>query len=149
MNNDIEFFQLHGNTTLFRVVKRGTMGGFIQVVTGHTIDDAKQTTARIADVNFLTRAEAYEIAIERKHQLEAIESECSKLLKSIPGVGSVISKGVKNGLTPDHVKATPQYKSAKKQLDSAFKALREYNGGFCKLFAHEYQAERRAKESSK
>ncbi|QDJ96225.1 hypothetical protein Xoosp13_38 [Xanthomonas phage Xoo-sp13] len=48
------------------------------------------------------------------------------------------------GLTPDHVKATPEFKFAKYVFDLAFKKLREFNGEFNRKFKAEIKADRRA-----
>jgi hypothetical protein len=45
-----------------------------------------------------------------------------------------------NGLTPDAVRATPEWRAAKSRADRAFKALRDYNGVFLKRFARELRA---------
>lgn len=144
---EVTFFRLMGRKTVFRLTRRWSMAdGHIQVVTGRTIHETAETTARVVDVEFMPREEAYESALEYKHRLESDEAAASRLLKSVPGVGSLVSKGIA-GLTPDHVKASPMYRAAKKEYAAAFNALREYNGAFVKIFKHEYQAERREKES--
>lgn len=49
-------------------------------------------------------------------------TELSRALKAIPGVGSGHC-----GLTPDHVKFSPEYRAAKRAVDQAFATLREFN----------------------
>ena len=49
------------------------------------------------------------------------------------------------GLTPDPVKAMPEYQAAKAAYDAAFAALRDFNGKYVKIFKAEIQAERREK----
>lgn len=46
-------FRLIGNTTVFKVVSHSTYIG-IECVTGHTLVGRKQTTARVADIAWLT-----------------------------------------------------------------------------------------------
>lgn len=146
MTNTPEFFRLQGRTTLFMVTRRWAMAGdTIPVVTGRTIHNTQETTARLADVTFLPRAEAYESAIAYKYRLESDTADASRLLKSIPGVGERIQAGVM-GLTADHVKASAVYKAAKKEYTTAFNMLRDYNEAFLKLFKDEYRDARREKE---
>lgn len=47
------------------------------------------------------------------------------------------------GLTPDSVKALPDYQAARKDYAAAFDRLRAFNAGFVKQFAGEIRAERR------
>lgn len=51
-------------------------------------------------------------------------------LRAIPGVGSGAM-----GLTPDVVKARPDYRAAKAESDRAFAALRAFNGAHAKALA--------------
>lgn len=47
------------------------------------------------------------------------------------------------GLTPDHIKASPEYKADKLNCTIAFNALRSFNKSFVKVFKKEIRAERR------
>jgi hypothetical protein len=47
------------------------------------------------------------------------------------------------GLTPDRVKALPEWQSAKRSYDVAFSRLRAWNAAHLKRFAGELQEERR------
>jgi hypothetical protein len=49
------------------------------------------------------------------------------------------------GLIPDHVRETPEWKSAKKAFDSSFAELRNFNGWFVKMFKKEISADRNYK----
>lgn len=49
------------------------------------------------------------------------------------------------GLTPDSVRATPEWKVAKAQEDSDFKKLQNWNTFYVKTFKKEINAERAAK----
>lgn len=51
-------------------------------------------------------------------------------------------KGAMN-LTPDDVKASPEYRDAKQKVDRAFNKLRQFNAGFVKTYAKELRDERR------
>lgn len=64
-------------------------------------------------------------------------------LKAIPGVGSGPM-----GLTPDHVKNSPDYKDARLTYDRAFEAERRYNALFVKMYKREIQADRKARRAS-
>lgn len=52
------------------------------------------------------------------------------------------------GLTPDHVKAMPEFKRLKGAFDRQFQATRAFNSRFTKDFKTELNAERRAKFQS-
>jgi hypothetical protein len=47
-----------------------------------------------------------------------------------------------NGLTPDHVRALPEWRAGKARLDKAFRALQKYNSTFTKHFTKELRAMR-------
>jgi hypothetical protein len=53
------------------------------------------------------------------------------------------------GLTPDAVKASPEYRAAKQAYDSAFAALRCFNASFIRTFAREIEAERAARRAAR
>lgn len=52
-------------------------------------------------------------------------------------------------LTPDHVKAMPEYKALKAASDQAFQALRTFNGPYVKKFKKELAAYREASREAK
>lgn len=52
------------------------------------------------------------------------------------------------GLTPDHVKATPEWKKAKAEYEKAFSEMRAFNGWYVKAFKKELAAERKARYTS-
>jgi hypothetical protein len=68
----------------------------------------------------------YEQAKARRDELESALSAASLALKSFPRLPS--------GLTPDAVKATPEYQAAKSRYDVAFTNLREFNRQFVRIF---------------
>ncbi len=57
-----------------------------------------------------------------KAQLEADVSAASMAMKQFDATKSAC------GLTPDHVKASPEWKAAKASFNRAFQALRNFNG---------------------
>lgn len=81
---------------------------------------------------------AYSKARAERDKIEADVARCGAVLRAFPTVGPL-------GLTPDSVKAAPEYRSAKIAYDAVFARLREFNASFTKLFADEIRAERHAK----
>ena len=49
------------------------------------------------------------------------------------------------GMTPDHIKAMPEWKAAKRAFDVSFAELRAFNGWFMKTFKKEVKEEQRNK----
>lgn len=49
------------------------------------------------------------------------------------------------GMTPDYVKAMPEWKAAKRAYDVSFAELRAFNGWFMKVFKKEVKEEQRNK----
>jgi len=83
---------------------------------------------------------AYDTFKQAQALLEANVTATAIALRAIPGAGSGSM-----GLTPDAVKASPEYRSAKAAYDAAFHALREFNGKWVNVFAAEIKAERAAR----
>ncbi|MGG0308406.1 hypothetical protein ABEY43_06670 [Priestia megaterium] len=77
----------------------------------------------------------YTEAKEIKNQLENKNDLNSNVLNSFE----------KNsmGMTPDHIRATPEYQKTKKEYDLSFAELRNFNGWYVKTFKKEIQADRR------
>jgi hypothetical protein len=92
---------------------------------------------------YLNESDDYEAAKKRGADLEAKHNAATDALHSVPGHGSGPM-----GLTPDHVRATPEWQSAKRAAEKAFSALRNHNGDFVKHFAKEYKAERDARRAA-
>lgn len=76
--------------------------------------------------------------------LDAEYTRLSRILASVPGVGTGPM-----GLTPDSVRARPDYQEAKREADKAFADLREYNAWFVKQFKKEYRAWRRERDKAR
>ncbi|MGE5732779.1 MAG: hypothetical protein ACM37U_12605 [Gemmatimonas sp.] len=77
---------------------------------------------------------------QAKAEGAALESELSAAEQEL----KVFPRGPM-GLTPDAVKALPEYRAAKARVDKAFARLRAFNGVFVKRFAKELRAERAAR----
>lgn len=71
-------------------------------------------------------------------------SEASKAINSIPGIGSG-----QMGLTPDSVKATPEYRKAKMNYDFVWNQYQAANRCFVKYWSKEIRADREAMRSAK
>ena len=54
-----------------------------------------------------------------------------------------------NGLTPDHVKATQEWKEARARSDMAFWKVRKFNGTYAKQFKEEIKKELADKREAK
>lgn len=70
------------------------------------------------------------------------------LYAEVERAGAVLAAFPKTGpfnLTPDDVKSSPEFQSAKRAFDAAFGRLRAFNTTFTKTFAKEIRAERRAR----
>ncbi len=76
----------------------------------------------------------YTDALEWKAQLEAELARTSNGLQGFPRLA--------NGLTPDHVKSSFEFKTAKLAYNSALARLKQFNGAFFKTFAREEKARR-------
>lgn len=85
-------------------------------------------------------ASAFEAAKAMHDRLDAEVARTSAALKAFPNDGPM-------GLTPDHVKASPEFKAAKRAFDQAFANFRNFNADFTVLFADQLRAERRARRS--
>ena len=73
---------------------------------------------------------------------DALDNELSaatEAIKAIPGHASGPM-----GLTPDPVKALPQWQAARLRLDRAFAAVRAFNAANVKRYGRELQRERQA-----
>lgn len=82
----------------------------------------------------------YQEAKAYKANLEAINDAASKALQAFDSLGKSSM-----GMTPDHIKAIPEYQAAKKAYDISFNNLRNFNGQFMKVFKKEVKEEQRNK----
>ncbi|MCU6501935.1 hypothetical protein LPN04_29505 [Rugamonas sp. A1-17] len=74
-----------------------------------------------------------------KVQAETAERTAAALLEAAKG-----TETGPMGLTPDHVKAKPEFQKAWAQYDAAFRHMQNVNRWFTKQFKKEYAAERKA-----
>lgn len=86
----------------------------------------------------------FEMALARAEDAKRRNDEACKLLDAVPGIGSGAM-----GLTPDHVRATPEYQYAKRQFDLTFQYMRECNQFVTSNFKKEYKAHIRAKRAAR
>lgn len=70
-------------------------------------------------------------ALKHKEALEAAYKHASDTLQAFPRLG--------NGLTPDSVRALPEWQEAKQKYNHAFENLRNFNAQFMKQYAKEYR----------
>ncbi len=75
-----------------------------------------------------------------KAQLESLLDFADKRLKSFDCYGKSSI-----GMTPDHVKAMPEWQEAKTAFETAFQNLRNFNAKYTKAFRKEIQEERKNK----
>lgn len=85
----------------------------------------------------MTTTITYDEAKARADTLNAAVKAAGDVLRAYP-TGPM-------GLTPDDVRATPQWKANKLAYDRAFAALRTFNQSFTKTFARQIRAERKAR----
>lgn len=82
----------------------------------------------------------YAAAKEIQSKLDARVAQASDALRAFPSLV--------NGLTPDAVKFSPEYRTAKRDFDAAFSALRAFNAKFTVAFRKELRAERLARRAA-
>ena len=87
---------------------------------------------------------SYTIQKQVKQSLENDVEQAEKDLQEFDKYG----KGPM-GLTPDHVRAMPEYKKAKADFDKAFTIMQKFNQQFVKQFKKEIAKERRERFASK
>ena len=78
----------------------------------------------------------YTRAKEHRDKLEAEHERTSRALKALSGGGLM-------NMTPEHVRASPEWKKAKHEADAAFSALRAFNTVFVRRFRRELAQERK------
>jgi hypothetical protein len=84
----------------------------------------------------------YPIAKARKEALEA----------DTQAAGAILANGFPKGpmgLTPDNVKASPEWQEASRAYATAFQQLRDFNEWFLKEYAKEEKADREARRKAR
>ena len=79
----------------------------------------------------------FAIAKAVQAELERARNDASRALNAIAGVGTGAM-----GLTPDSVKASPEYRAAKRAYDQRHADLAAFNARFVKQYATELAADR-------
>lgn len=71
------------------------------------------------------------------------------ITKRLDTATAVLNKFPKGpmGLTPEHIRTTPEYQAAKRKADQLFAELRAFNGVYVKKFAKEMREERRKRDA--
>jgi hypothetical protein len=82
--------------------------------------------------------ETYESALSAKLAIEAIHARASDELRAISGGGPM-------GLTPDSVKQSSEFRSAKSKFDHCHVRLKQFNAAFIKQYGRQYVADLRAR----
>ena len=85
----------------------------------------------------------FHIAKQSKAMLENALGVADKALKAFDKYGKS-----EMGMTPDFVRAMPEWQQSKKEFDKAFTELRNFNGWYVKTFKKEISAERKEKYKS-
>lgn len=84
--------------------------------------------------------------LEAKTMRDQIETDmraADKTLRAIPSYGTGAM-----GMTPDAVRATPEWKAATANTGATFRKLQDFNRVFVKQFAAEIRAERRNRRAA-
>ena len=76
-------------------------------------------------------------------ELERARDDASRALNAIAGVGTGAM-----GLTPDGIKASPDYRAARRAYDQRHADLAAFNARFVKQYATELAAERAARRQA-
>jgi hypothetical protein len=102
-----------------------------------TRSDMLATANLVAD----RKAEDFLAAHEQAETLNRAVNETSAKLQEFPR-GPL-------GLTPDDVKASPEWQTAHRNFDIAFQALRKFNSTYTKTFAEELRHDRNAQRAAR
>ena len=85
----------------------------------------------------------YEISKVVKQQLEAETQAAIDKLNAIRG-----NERGPMGLTPDHIKFSPEYQQANAEFEKAFQVQRKFNAKFSRQYKNEIRAEYRDRRTS-
>lgn len=84
-----------------------------------------------------TQSDAFVVAKQTRDGLESECRRCSDILNAHPGHASGHA-----GITPDRIKASPEWKEKKNAVDVALRNLQNFNQRFTKTFKNELAQER-------
>lgn len=107
-------------------------------------DDRVETRAdMLATANLVAdrKAEDFLVARELAERLERATAQTSAALQEFPR-GPL-------GLTPDDIKASPEWQTAHRNFEVAFQAQRQFNSTYTKTFADELRHERNARRAAR
>lgn len=85
---------------------------------------------------------AYVLHRDHNATLTALNEEHSRTLDAFPKDGPM-------GMTPEHVRTSPEYRAAKANFNRSFSALRDHNGFMLKHFKSEMKTERDARRQAR
>lgn len=85
---------------------------------------------------------------EARRRADELWENHSKIGKALDDFVNQYERGPMN-LTPDYVRALPEYKRLKGECDVAFAQLRNYNAWYTKKFKKEISAYRQAEREAK
>ena len=71
-----------------------------------------------------------------------LSAEADRLCAAVRALGAGTGP---MGLTPEHIKFSPEFRAAKGAYDAAFKRLREFTGAMHRLYKRELREERKAR----
>ena len=100
-----------------------------------------------------SRGAAHQEGVEdagRRAAFNAAKEKAAKLWAASEATGKAMDAFPRNamGLTPDNVRATPEWRAAKAASDTAFQQLRNFNSVYTKTFAKELRKERATRRGS-
>lgn len=78
---------------------------------------------------------------QAKAQADKLHAEMTAASRALNNFVDQFPKGPMN-LTPDHVRAMPEYRVVKNAYERAFSAVRAFNGPYVKKYKKEIQADR-------
>jgi len=90
-----------------------------------------------------TPSPAFIAAKARYDALQAALATASHALRAVPGIGAGPM-----GLTPDAVKFSAPYRTAKAAYDRAHNEARTFNGAYCRTFKRELAADRATRRAN-
>lgn len=100
----------------------------------------------------IAEALTYPASTRGSDPFEDAKAERDLIQKEVDAAGAVLRtfpKGGPLGLTPDAVRATPEFRAANARFQKAFARLRAFNTIYVKRFANEIRAERAQRYGSR